>query len=85
MQSGKAKTRQWVLEFDPAHGQATDTMMGWKGGGDTTQQVRMKFATLEAAEAYAKKNGLAAEVAPAHTPRRVLKSYADRFAYTRVG
>ena len=34
MQSGKARTGQWILEFDPAEAKQPDPLMGWAGSGD---------------------------------------------------
>ena len=79
MQSGKALTDQWVLEFDPAEAKKPDPLMGWAGSGDTQQQVTLKFASKQAAQAYAAKHGIFARVHA--TPPRVLKlqAYADNF------
>ena len=59
MQSGRARTDRWVLEFEPAEAQAPDPLTGWAGSGDTREQVRLGFPTAEAAIAYAEKAGLA--------------------------
>ena len=79
MQSGKALTDQWVLEFDPAEAKKADPLMGWSGSGDMQQQVRLNFASQKAAQAYAEKHGILARVHA--TPARGLKlqSYADNF------
>ena len=78
-QSGRAKTAQWVLEHAPRGRRAVDSLMGWTGSDDTTQQVRLSFATKEQAVAYAKRRGLA-YVVDEPPPRRVRpKSYADNF------
>ncbi|NIM09025.1 MAG: ETC complex I subunit, partial [Planctomycetales bacterium] len=49
MQSGTAKTHEWVLEFAPDAERKVDPLMGWTGSPDTQSQVRMKFPTKEAA------------------------------------
>jgi hypothetical protein len=79
MQSGRARTQRWVLEFVPAEPRRADPLMGWAGSGDTQKQVNLTFPTLDAARAYADKEGIAAHVVP--TPSRTLKlqSYADNF------
>ena len=79
MQSGRARTQRWVLEFAPAEPRRADPLMGWAGSGDTQRQVKLIFPTLEAAQAYAVKEGVEAHVVP--TPSRTLKlqSYADNF------
>lgn len=79
MQSGKALTNQWVLEFAPAEARQADPLMGWAGSGDTQVQVVLNFATQTEAQAYASKHGIATTV-HATPPRRLkLQTYADNF------
>jgi hypothetical protein len=79
MQSGRARTGEWVLEFIPAEARTADPLMGWAGSGDTQVQVQLSFATAELATAYANKNGIDYTVIT--TPRQTLKlqTYADNF------
>ena len=56
MQSGVAKTREWVLEFVPADAKVIDPLMGWTGSDDMNSQVRLRFDSREAAVAYAERN-----------------------------
>ncbi|MEZ5744684.1 MAG: ETC complex I subunit [Sphingomonadaceae bacterium] len=79
MQSGKALIDQWVLEFAPAEAKKPDPLMGWAGSGDMQQQVQLKFASAEEAQAYAARYGIDARVHA--TPPRALKiqAYADNF------
>ena len=79
MQSGKAKTETWILEFERSEAMKPDPLMGWAGSGDTQQQVKLKFPTKEAAKAYAEKYGITARVHA--TPKKSLKiqAYADNF------
>ncbi len=79
MQSGHAASRKWCLEFEPKSGQRQDPMMGWAGWGETRRQVRLKFRSRQAAEAYAQKAGLTYRVQTPQAPRRRPKSYADNF------
>ena len=58
MQSGTARTRQWVLEYPQADQRDIDPLMGWTSSDDTQSQVRLRFATRAEAEDYAKDNGL---------------------------
>ncbi len=83
MQSGKGKTNQWILVFEPQVPRSIDPLMGYTSSSDMRQQVRLSFASLEAAEAYAHKNGIEYTVQPAHepTPKRV--SYPDNFRSDR--
>jgi len=79
MQSGRALTDQWLLEFDPAEARRPDPLMGWAGSGDTQAQVVLKFGSADEAKAYAEKHGIAA-VVHATPPRRLkLQTYADNF------
>jgi ETC complex I subunit-like protein len=83
MQSGTAKTRRWVLEYEPATPREPDPLMGWASAGDTLNEVRLKFESLEAAVEFAKKHGLEYTViAPKDRTIRP-KSYADNFRYDR--
>jgi hypothetical protein len=79
MQSGRAGTDDWVLEFMPVEAQRPDPLMGWAGSSDTQRQVKLRFGNLDAAKAYAAKNGIAATVET--PPARVLKlqAYSDNF------
>ncbi|HSQ95718.1 MAG TPA: ETC complex I subunit [Croceibacterium sp.] len=79
MQSGKALTDQWILEFVPLEAKKPDPLMGWAGSGDTREQVRLKFASSEAAQAYAAKYGIAAIVHPTPPKKLKLQAYADNF------
>ena len=83
-QSGKARTKKWVLEFEPAEAKSLDPLMGWAGSGDMRAQVKLRFDTVEDAQAYAARAGLDAEVMPEHPHKLHLRTYADRFAFNRV-
>ena len=84
MQSGQAKTRDWVLEFVPADAKWIDPLMGWTGSDDMNSQVRLRFPTREEAVAYAESlrdrlRGLRAEEAPAHpAPERLRRQLRHR-------
>lgn len=79
MQSGKALTGTWLLEFAPEQAKTPDPLMGWAGSGDMQQQVVLGFATQAEAQAYADRNGIPAR-SFATPPRRLkLQSYADNF------
>jgi hypothetical protein len=83
MQSGKARTKDWVLEFEPASARRPDPLMGWSSSSDMNAQVRLPFETEAEALAYAKAHGIAAEVAPEQRRRHIIKAYADNFATDR--
>ena len=79
MQSGKALLDQWVLEFAPAEAQRPDPLMGWAGSGDTQSQVQLRFATADAALAYARSHGIEARMHSTPPRRLKLQTYADNF------
>lgn len=85
MQSGAAKTREWVLEFAPSEAREIDPLMGWTGSGDTQSQIRLKFDSREAAESYARENGFEASVAESHKRKANIRpgGYGDNFATAR--
>ena len=84
MQSGRAKTHEWVLEHLAQQPKAADPLMGWIGGAETQSTVRLKFPTRDAAVAYAQANGIEFVVEPV-TPGPGLKpkAYADNFKFGR--
>jgi hypothetical protein len=58
MTSGKARTQQWKLRFEPSSPQFIEPLMGWTGSDDTLSQVELTFPSAEAAVAYARRQGL---------------------------
>jgi hypothetical protein len=83
MQSGKAKSKEWLLEFEPASARVSDPLMGWTVSTDMNGQVRLAFDTREEAVAYAQRHGIAFEVLTPREHRRTIKAYADNFAFSR--
>lgn len=79
MQSGRYGTGHWVLEYEAGDAQRADPLMGWAGSADTRRQLNLKFDTLEAAKAYAAKNGISYSVVPAAAKLLKLQAYADNF------
>ncbi len=81
MQSGRANEDGWLLEYEPAEPKRPDPLTGWAGSGDTREQVRLRFPSLDAAKAYAERHGLAYHVVPTDPSRTLkLQAYADNFA-----
>ena len=83
MQSGPARGKEWVLEFEPASARKPDPLRGWTSSTDMNGQVRLNFESAEEAAAYATDHGIAFQVFQPKTPRRIIKAYADNFAYQR--
>lgn len=87
MQSGTAKTHDWVLEFAPASAREVDPLMGWTSSGDTQAQVKLRFETKEAALAYAAEKGIDVIVQDPKERRPNLRpgGYGENFATNRRG
>jgi len=80
MQSGRARAGQWVLEYEPAEAMRPDPLTGWAGSGDTRGQVSLEFPTLDAARAYAEREGIVVEHVVAAAPKVLkIQAYADNF------
>jgi hypothetical protein len=80
MQSGRARVGTWTLEFEPAEAKKPDPLTGWAGSGDTKEQVRLIFPSLEAAKAYADQYGIAVTVVAGPERTLRLQTYAENFA-----
>jgi len=85
MQSGTAKTKEWVLDYEPEQPRAVEPLMGWTSSGDMKQQIRLSFDTKEEAVAYCERNAIAYEVFDSKPPVPARISYSDNFAATRRG
>ncbi len=83
MQSGKGKSRDWVLAYEPAEPRQIEPLMGYTASGDTLQQVKLTFETLEAAESFARRNGIPYSVQPPHDTVEKRVSYSDNFKSDR--
>lgn len=84
MQSGRAKTKHWLLEFERSVPMTPDALMGWTTMSETVpQQLHLKFATKEEAIAYAKAHGLAYEVREPEVAKVPPKAYAENFAFNK--
>jgi hypothetical protein len=85
MQSGTAKTRAWVLDFAPASAREVDPLMGWTSSSDTQTQVRLRFASKEAALEYAQAHGIDAQVfePKPRKPNLRPRGYGENFATNR--
>ena len=83
-QSGLARTKGWLLEFDPEMPREVEPLMGWTSSSDMRQQLRLRFDSKEEAIAYAEREGIAYRVeAPQEIARRTA-SYSDNFKFSRT-
>jgi Ser-tRNA(Ala) deacylase AlaX len=83
MQSGKAKTDTWTLEFEPEQPRKVEPLMGYTSSRDMKSQIRLTFATKEEAIAYAQKNAIAYTVQEPKETRRRVVSYSENFRFDR--
>ncbi|WP_420561808.1 ETC complex I subunit [Tepidicaulis sp.] len=85
MQSGMAKTRKWVLDYEPEEARSIDPLMGYTSSGDMRSQVRLSFDSREEAVAYAEKHNIPYDIYAPKPRRPKLKAYADNFKFGRMG
>ena len=85
MQSGQARTKQWLLEFERTEPREIEPLMGWTSSGDTRQQVKLWFDTKEEAVAYATREGIPFRVEEPQEAKRRTIAYADNFKFNRIG
>jgi len=87
MQSGTAKTTGWVLEFAPASAREVDPLMGWTSSSDTQTQVKLRFDSREAAEAYATARGIEFDLSEPQKRKPLIRQrgYGENFATDRKG
>jgi hypothetical protein len=83
MQSGRALTHKWLLEFEPEAAPQIEPLMGWTSSGDMRQQVRLEFDGREEAVAYAEKHGIAHQVFEPHKSSARARAYSDNFRFDR--
>ncbi|HET7336250.1 MAG TPA: ETC complex I subunit [Rhizomicrobium sp.] len=83
MQSGRARTKAWVLEYEPERPRAIDPLMGWTSSDDMRSQVSMEFDSVDEAIAFADKHAIAYQVFEPRPHKTRPKSYADNFRFDR--
>ena len=83
MQSGKAKTKEWRLDFAPESARLADPLIGWPQSRDMNGEVCLTFDTREDAIAYAQTHGIPFRVTDPKPVKRIIKAYADNFAFGR--
>ena len=83
MQSGPARTKDWVLEHEIEAPREIDPLMGWTSSRDMKQQLRLSFESKDEAVAYAERNGIPYRLAEPQPRAAVRKSYSDNFRFGR--
>ena len=84
MQSGRANTDRWVVEFEPESRREVEPLMGWTSSADTRSQLRLRFDSREEAVAYARKHGFMYTLEEPRERRVQPKAYADNFRVDRL-
>jgi hypothetical protein len=79
MQRGRSGDGHWLLECEPETRRYPEPLMGWTASGDTVNQVKLTFPTLDEAKLFAEKKGWDYNVVLPH--RRTVKprTYLDNF------
>ena len=78
MQSGKAKSTRWILQFETKN-PTTNPLMGWESSSDTLNEIKLSFSSKEKAIEYAKKNNISYKVINHKQRKFTIKSYAENF------
>jgi hypothetical protein len=83
MQSGKAKTKCWRMEYEPIAKGTPEPLMGWNTMPDTRSQLKLDFPSKEEAVAYAEAKRIPYEVIEPHAAAIPPKAYAENFSFNR--
>jgi len=78
MQSGKGKSKNWLLEFDTLN-TGVNPLMGWETSTDTLSEIKIEFSTKDQAIRYAKKNNIEYYIIEPKENKIIKKSYSDNF------
>jgi hypothetical protein len=79
MQRGRSGDRLWLMEPEHETRRYPEPLMGWTASGDTLNQVKLNFATLDEATQFAEKKGWEYSVTPAKSRKVRPRSYLDNF------
>ncbi len=79
MQSGFAKTDDWVLEYEAVSPRKIEPLMGWTSSQDTLNQVKLNFDSKDDAIAFAQKNGWDFDLIKENLRKIKPKNYSDAF------
>jgi hypothetical protein len=81
MQSGSAKTKDWLVEGVADAADDIDPLMGWSSSHGTQRQIRLFFPSRDEAVRFAEERGWEYRVLPAQDKRIRPRNYADNFRY----
>src|SRR5436853_2116116 len=77
MQSGRAETKEWQLDYEPEQPRAIEPLMGWTSSGDMKQQLSIRFDSKEDAVAYCERKGIPYQVIEPKASALRQVAYAD--------
>ena len=83
MQSGRSKTKEWQLDYEPEQPRAVEPLMGWTSSGDMKQQITLRFHTKDEAVAYCERKVIAYQVIEPKDSLHRQVAYADNFSFRR--
>ena len=83
MQSGTARTKEWVLDYEPETPREIEPLMGWTSSSDMKQQLTLHFDSKEEAVAYCERKGIPYQVIEPRQSAYRQVAYADNFAFRR--
>ena len=78
MQSGRGKTKNWLLKFEDMKS-GINPLMGWESSTNTLSELNLEFSYKEEAIKYAKKNNINYELIEPKSRKIIKKSYSDNF------
>ena len=81
MQSGKAKTQEWLLEYELETPRIPESLIGWVSAKDTLNQIRIPFESKSAAIAFAETQNWPYTVQFPKQRHVQPKNYMDNFKY----
>ena len=84
MQSGKAVTKEWRLDYEPEQPRVVEPLMGWTSSGDMKQQLTITFDTKEEAIAYCERKRIPYQVIEPKEIKRRIAAYSDNFSCKRT-
>tara|TARA_B100000131_G_C17805429_1_gene487373 strand:+ start:206 stop:511 length:306 start_codon:yes stop_codon:yes gene_type:complete len=83
MQSGRGKTKKWIVEFVPDENFEKDPLMGWNISNNTKEQIKLFFDNKQSAINWAKEKNCQFEVIENSERKIKPKNYSDNFSYKK--
>jgi hypothetical protein len=85
MQSGRGKSKAWLIQPVLPTARAPEALMGWVAAADSCSELhqRLRFNSCEAAVEFAQKQGWDYSVIAANERQIVPRNYLDNFRTTR--